>query len=93
MASIPYGTEMSITLRLSEDASKKLVERAAQSGQDVANYASNLIEDAVTRPTIDELLAPVRAEFAKTGLSEDELMELGRHELAAMRHEKKAKSA
>jgi hypothetical protein len=93
MAAVPQTAEISITLRLSEDARRKLSERAEQSGQDVANYASNLIEAAVTQPTIDELLAPVRAEFAKSGLSEDELMDLGRQELAALRHEKKARSA
>src|SRR5260221_2375605 len=93
MASIPQITEMSLTLRLSQDASKKLAERAAQSGQDVANYASTLIEEAIARPTIEEILAPVRADFANSGLSEDELMDLGRRELADLRHEKEVKSA
>ena len=45
------------------------------------------------RPTIEEILAPVRSEFANSGLTDDEIMNLGRNELAALRNEKKAKSA
>jgi hypothetical protein len=93
MAAIPPLTEMSITLRLSDTARKKLAERAAASGLDVAHYASDLIEEAITRPTMDEILAPVRADFANSGLREDEIMELGRGELEALRRDKKAKSA
>jgi predicted transcriptional regulator len=93
MAAIPPTSEMPITLRLSDAARKKLAELAAASGQDVAHYASDLIEEAITRPTIDEILAPVRDDFAKSGLGEDEIMELGRRELEALRQEKRAKSA
>ncbi len=93
MATIGHITETSITLRLSQQASDKLAERAAQSGQDVAHYASELIEQAVTRPTLNELLAAVRDDFAKSGMREEEIMDLGRRELEALRRERKAKSA
>jgi len=93
MAAIPPIIEMPITLRLSDAAGKKLAELAAASGQDVAHYASDLIEEAIVRPTIDEILAPVRSDFANSGLGEDEIMELGRRELEALRQEKRAKSA
>jgi hypothetical protein len=59
----------------------------------VAHYASDLIEEAITRPTMDEILAPIRTDFANSGLREDEIMELGRSELEALRRDKKAKSA
>ncbi len=49
--------------------------------------------ETIIKPTIDELLAPVRADFTNTGLSDDELIGLGREALTALRHEKKAKSA
>lgn len=86
-------TVMQITIRLSRRAREKLAERAAQNGQDVNHYTSELIEQAVTCPTLDELLAPVRDDFAKSGMSEEEIMELGRRELEVMRRERKAKSA
>jgi tRNA C32,U32 (ribose-2'-O)-methylase TrmJ len=81
-------TEMAMKLRLSKQASEKLLLRATESGRDVADVASDLIEQAVTRPTLEELLAPVQAEFAKTGMSEEEIMELGRREPEALRKEK-----
>lgn len=81
-------TELAMKLRLSQRASEKLAQRATESGRDVDAVASELIEQAVMRPTIDELLAPVRADFAKTGMNEDEIMELGQRELDALRNEK-----
>jgi len=87
-ATIEDVTELAMRLRLSKQASEMLAHRAAQSGRDVADVASDLIEQAIRRPTIDELLAPVRADFAKSGMTEDELMELGRRELDALRDEK-----
>lgn len=80
-------------LRLSDQAKRKLAERAAESGRDVAEYTSELVEQAVNRPTLDELLAPVRADFARSGMSEDQIMELGRSELGTLRQERKAKKA
>jgi hypothetical protein len=62
-----------LKVRLHSDASEKLKQRAAASGSDVADYAAKLIEDAVTKPGIDEVLAPVREQFARSGMSEDEL--------------------
>jgi len=93
MATTGHITKTLITLRLSQQAREKLAERAAQNGQDVDHYTSELIEQAVTRPTLDELLAPVRDDFAKSGMSEEEIVDLGRRELEALRRERKAKSA
>ena len=90
MATTGHITEIPITLRLSQQAREKLAERAAQSGQDVDHYTSELIEQAVTRPTLDELLAPVRDDFAKSGMSEKQIMDLGRRELEALRRERPA---
>jgi len=85
--------ETTLTLRLTEETRRKLAERAAQDGRDMSDYASGLIEQAVSRPTLEELLAPVRADFTKSGMSDDQIMELGRKELDALRKERKAKSA
>jgi hypothetical protein len=72
MASIPT-TEIPVTLPLTEQARAKLAEQAANSGQDISAVASDLIEHAVTRPSIDEITAPVRKQVAESGVSDDEL--------------------
>lgn len=71
--SAEHTTELSMKLRLSKQAGEKLAERAALSGQDVASVASDLIEQAVNRPTVDEVLAPFRKQVADSGMSDQAL--------------------
>jgi len=85
-------TETSVTLRLSEKARAKLAEQAARSGQDISAIASDLVEHAVTQPTVDEVLAPFRRQVAESGMSDEELDAFLRAELDAHRRERKAKS-
>jgi hypothetical protein len=54
--------------------------------------ASDLVEHAVTRPSIHEILAPFRKQVAESGMSDEELDDFFRGELEAHRREKKAKS-
>jgi hypothetical protein len=82
---------MTLSLTVPPDIEAKLRERAAADGQPVDVYASKLLAEAVAAPTIDEILAPVREDFAKSGMTERELLELGRKELDALRAEKRAK--
>jgi tRNA C32,U32 (ribose-2'-O)-methylase TrmJ len=90
---IPHTTELAMKLRLSKQASEKHAPRAAESGQDVAAVASELIEQAVTRPTVDEALASFRKQVAESGMSDEELDDFFRGEIEAHRRERKAKSA
>jgi predicted DNA binding CopG/RHH family protein len=87
------ATEIMITLRLSEQARAKLAEQAANSGQDISTAASDLIERAVTRPSIAEIMAPVRQQVADSGMTDQELDDFLRGQLEDYRREKKAKSA
>jgi hypothetical protein len=73
MATAEPMTELAMKLRLSKAASEKLAQRASQTGVDIATIASDLIEDAVTRPTVDEVLAPFRKQVAESGMSDDQL--------------------
>ena len=84
---------MDMMISIPDDVAVKLKERAATSGQSAQAYAAQLVADTFTKPTIDELLAPVRADFAKTGMSEGQLDDFMRGELEAHRREKKASSA
>ena len=66
---------MKLTLSLSAEAEARLRQRAAAEGADPAVYASKLIEQAVTRPSLEELLAPLGQEFAASGASDEQLVE------------------
>jgi hypothetical protein len=90
---IEQTTELEMKLRLSKSASEKLAQRAAETGRDVATVASDLIEQAVTRPTVDEVLAPFRKQVADSGMSDDELDEFHRDLLAKVRSERRAHSS
>jgi hypothetical protein len=80
---------MTLMISISEDTAAKLKERASASGQPVPDYASRLVEQAIKSPTLDELLAPVQAEFAQSGMTEEELLNFGRGLLEKVRNEKK----
>ncbi|HWB58270.1 MAG TPA: hypothetical protein VG733_02215 [Chthoniobacteraceae bacterium] len=82
----------SLTLHISETAREKLAQRASQAGEDIETYASDLIEAAVKRPTLDELLAPVRQDFAKTGMTEEQIMQFGDELIQKVRQEKTNKA-
>jgi hypothetical protein len=69
---------MTLSISISPKAEARLKERAAAEGKDPTAYASDLLEQAVTRPSLEELLAPSQAEFARTGKSKEQVMEMGR---------------
>jgi hypothetical protein len=75
---------MMLSLSISPEAEAKLKEKAAAAGIDVTTFAARTLEHAATRPSLDEVLAPLRAEFDRSGMSEDELtnlLEQAKHEM------------
>ena len=66
---------MTLSIPLSPDTESKLRRRAAAEGKDPAAVAAQLLEDAVNRPALDELLAPLRQQFAATGDSDEQLVD------------------
>jgi hypothetical protein len=79
---------MTLTLTLTADVEAKLRERAAENGQPPDVYASRVLAEAIASPMIDELLAPVRKEVADSGMTEAQLMDLGRELLEKVRAER-----
>jgi hypothetical protein len=69
---------MVLSISLSPTAEAKLRERAVAEGKKPSAYARDLLERAVTRPSLAELLGSSQAEFAKTGKSKEQVMEMGR---------------
>ena len=55
------------------EAEVKLRAKAELVGQALTDYAADVLERAARLPSLDEILAPVRAEFEASGMSEDEL--------------------
>lgn len=84
---------MTIRIAISDSVRAKLQERAAASGQSEDALAAQILEQAVLQPSIDEVLAPVRADFDASGMSDDQLSDLlerVKHDLRAVRHTRKA---
>jgi hypothetical protein len=71
-----------------------MVERAAMKrGRDVVTYIQDLVAKDVAAPSLDEILAPVRAEFAASNITEEEfdaLIEAERQAIWEEKHQKKS---
>lgn len=65
------NTNKQITIDLPDDV-KIALERKAK-GQDIKVYIQSIIKRQALRPSVDELLAPVRQEFANSAMTEDDL--------------------
>ncbi len=81
---------MTLTVAISPDIEAKLRERAQAFGRDVAQYAADLIRQGVTAPTFDELLEPVRQDFARSGMTPDEIDAFGRDLIEKVRSARQA---
>ena len=68
----------------SSAAPAKLRAQAEAAGQEMIAYAAALLERAAKQPPLEEILAPVRAEFAASGMTDDQLgdyLEEAKHEM------------
>jgi hypothetical protein len=66
---------MTLAVLISPQVEARLRQQAAAEGQDPGTYAAKLLEHAVRRTTLDELLAPLRSQFAATGTTDEELVQ------------------
>ena len=48
-------------------------QQAEAAGKDVRWFVSQLVEQAAAKPSLDEILAPLRKQFAQMNLSDEEL--------------------
>ena len=83
---------MTLQITLPAETEAKLRDRAAELGRDVSQYAADLIRQGVAAPTFDELLDPVRQDFARSGMTPDEIDDLGRELIAKVRSQRRADS-
>lgn len=66
---------MDYTISVSDKVEQVLAQKAATHGKDVKTIIEEIVEIQVLRPSLKELLAPVRQEFAESGMTEDDLDE------------------
>jgi hypothetical protein len=83
-----------LTLELKAETTEKLKARAAASGQDVAEFVSDLVEHFSEAPTPLEIISgPIYQRFVESGMTDDELaeeLERAKHEMRADRRARHA---
>lgn len=83
-----------VTLRLSKEAEAKLIERAAATGQPLAEYISTLVESVVETPrTLAQISGPVYQRFVDSETTDEQLseeLERAKHDMRAERRGRQA---
>jgi hypothetical protein len=85
-----------LQIPLPPGTAEALRQRAQANGEDVAACAARLLQEALSAPSVDELLAPFRQQVEDSGITDDELNELGqelRREVRPEKHALPAKTA
>jgi len=79
---------MEVMVSVPPELEPSLVERALKNGQDVGSYLNRVIASHLRKVSLEELLAPIREDFARSGMTEEELNELIERERQALWEEK-----
>jgi hypothetical protein len=79
---------MEITFTIPDEVARQLFSRASKEGKDVSTFMAKVAEREAKKPTLDELLAPVRKQFAESGLNDEDLTDIVREERRAIQKEK-----
>ncbi|MEX2172429.1 MAG: hypothetical protein WD851_24120 [Pirellulales bacterium] len=80
-----------LQIKLPADTEATLRERAKANGADVASYAACLLKEALSAPSVDELLAPFRKQVEESGITDEQLDQLGQELRRDARHEQQAR--
>jgi len=86
---------MVLSLSISPEAEASLKAKAAAAGVDVETYATALVEQTVTSPlSLEEISGPIAGDFARSGMTENELgnlLEEAKHQMRAERRSRAGK--
>lgn len=80
--------ELSVTLRVSEHAKRRLAQRATENGTDIAGYVSTMIERNPGPGSLETISGDVYRRFLESGTNDETLsaeLERAKHELRAER--------
>ena len=80
---------MDVTISIPKQVAVRLRRRAKASGQPLSTYAAGIVRKAIQSPTLEELLAPVQRDFERSGMTDKDLLKLGRKLLGKVRAENK----
>ena len=80
---------MSLIVAFPNELGVKVQEAAALQGLGVDEYVITAVQRALTKKSLDEILAPARQQFADSGMTEDELTALVKEERRAMWRERR----
>jgi hypothetical protein len=65
---------MNLTITLPPELEEELQARASASGQEVAEYVVQTLEERLRgKPTVDEILAPFRRQVEESGMTDEKL--------------------
>jgi hypothetical protein len=67
---------MTITINLGAEQQRRLAARAAQAGHELSAYVHQLIDRDLEAVSLDAILAPVRRNFDRSSMADDELTAL-----------------
>jgi hypothetical protein len=82
---------MTITIDLPSEVEAALQKKAAADGKNIQTYIFETLKNQALKSSLDEILAPIRKNFADSGMTEEELDELIEREREAMWQEKNGK--
>ena len=64
---------MTLVLELKPEIEKALRKKALANGKDFQYFVMETLEIHALKPSLEEILAPVRQDFEESGMSEDDL--------------------
>lgn len=82
---------MTLVITVPKDVEARLASQAQKAGQDLATYAAGVLQVAASRSSVEDLLRPVRESFARSGLTEDEVIDAYEVEKHALRAAQRGK--
>jgi hypothetical protein len=83
---------MVLSLSISAETEARLKAKAAAAGVDVETYAARQLERMASPPkSLKDISGPIAEEFARSGMTEDELSDFLEAEKHAMRAERRGK--
>jgi hypothetical protein len=66
---------MVLKISIDSDTEARLKKLADGAGKDVAEFVAELVEQAAAKPFLDEILAPLRAQFADSSTGDKQLVD------------------
>ncbi len=79
---------MDVVIALPAELAPQLESAARRQGRDIVGFIQALVVKEISAPTLDDILAPARLQFAASGLSEEEFDQLFEAERQAIWEEK-----